>query len=142
MENLKTILLRLTKFIGLELLIIVGLIFVINNVLVKNDVRIISDGIGYYDYLPALFIHHDLNRKDKSINQDAEYYHRISLIDAYVPYEDKLVNKYSCGTALLHSPFFFWSYINTSRTNEKSDGYQTEFQRTAYYSALFYLFLG
>ncbi len=72
MENLKTILLRLTKFIGLELLIIVGLIFVINNVLVKNDVRIISDGIGYYDYLPALFIHHDLNRKDKSINQDAE----------------------------------------------------------------------
>jgi hypothetical protein len=132
----------MTKLFAAELLIIVSLVVVINNFLVKNEVRIISDGVGYYDYLPAMFIHHDIHRKNFPFDRENKRYHRISQIDAYVPYADKLVNKYSCGTAILHSPFFFWSYLQTVRTFEKEDGYQREFHRTAFYSALFYLFLG
>jgi hypothetical protein len=42
------------------ILYVLLVIFYIGNV----DEKFIGDGKGYYDYLPSIFIHHDLVRKD------------------------------------------------------------------------------
>ena len=94
------------KEIGSELLIIFLFIFLLNTLIGKEDVKINADGIGYYDYLPSLFIHHDFIRKDISVSKDLNYYKRINSLEIYNDYHNRKLNKYPCGTAILQSPFF------------------------------------
>ena len=129
------------KSIGVELLILFAVLFTINNYIGNVDRRISADGIGYYEYLPSLFIHHDLNRKDISVDLNHSKYTRVSELDMYVDFKDRWVNKYPSGTAILQSPFFLTTLVLTERTHSADDGYQQAFQRSVFYAALFYLFL-
>ena len=129
------------KYIANELLIIFILIFLINNYIGKTNKTIHADGVGYYDYLPSIFIHHDILRKDKPIQECPNIYERINNTDVYVNYKDFKVNKYPCGTALLHAPFFVYTYLTTDLDGNYNDGYQKPFQKTIFYSTVFYLFL-
>ncbi|MFA4863681.1 MAG: hypothetical protein WC605_07915, partial [Bacteroidales bacterium] len=72
MKNIKLIL----KSIINEILIIFIFIFLINNYIGNVDKTIKADGVGYYDYLPSLFIHHDLIRKDIPVQKDSILYDR------------------------------------------------------------------
>jgi len=131
---------RFFKSIGVELLILFAVLFTINNYIGNVDRRISADGIGYYEYLPSLFIHHDLNRKDIPVDVNHSKYTRVSELDMYVDFKDRWVNKYPSGTALLQSPFFLATMAVTERTNTTDDGYQQAFQKSVFYAALFYLF--
>ena len=139
--NIKQILIQSAKAIGLELLILFAVLFTINNYIGNVDRRISSDGIGYYDYLPSLFIHQDFSRKDFPVDLNDSHYSRINDLGMYVEFKDRWVNKYPSGTALLQSPFFFVAKSLTNRTGAMDDGYQSEFQRSVFYATLFYLFL-
>jgi len=66
-----------------EVLIIFCLIFLINNYFKNVDTTIKSDGVGYYDYLPSIFIHHDFIRKDIPLQNNSGIYNRINAIGAY-----------------------------------------------------------
>jgi hypothetical protein len=134
-------LIRFFKSIGVELLILFAVLFTINNYIGNVDRRISADGIGYYEYLPSLFIHHDLNRKDFPVDVNHSKYTRVNELDMYVDFKDRWVNKYPSGTALLQSPFFLATMVLTERTNTTDDGYQLVFQKSVFYAALFYLFL-
>jgi hypothetical protein len=100
-----------------------------------------ADATGYYDYLPSLFIYHDLLRKDNPLSKDSILYKRIDSLDFYNDYGDFKVNKYACGTAVLELPFFACTFLRTALEGNYNDGYQQPFQKAIFYAAIFYLFL-
>ena len=124
-----------------ELLIVFLYVFLVYNYIGNTDETIKADGKGYYDYLPSIFIHHDLVRKDIPIEENTGIYDRISEYGVYVDYKDFKVNKYPCGTAILEFPFFLFTYLTTDLEGTKLDGYQLPFQKTIFHAAIFYLFL-
>lgn len=110
----------------------------------KKDVVINADGRGYYEYLPALFIYNDI-RYNYLDTLETDYYKPEQTSQYYVnsAFENK-VNKYFAGTAFLQSPFFAFAHFKTkSQLSEYSaDGFSKPYQRSIFYSGIFYLFLG
>lgn len=133
---------RFRKLIIIEVVIILIYILLINMKVAKVDVVIKGDGVGYYDYLPSLFIHHDMIRKDVPLQIDSSRYDRIAKKQVYVNYNGFKVNKYPIGTSVLQLPFFYFTYLTTPLKGNYDDGYQLPFQRAISYATLFYLFLG
>jgi len=133
---------RYVKYILPELVIILVFILLIQTKVAKVDVDIKADAIGYYDYLPSLFIHHDLVRRSKPVETNPKFYERIDKEGVYVNYKGFKVDKYPIGTALLQWPFFYVTYLITPHSGNPADGYQMPFQRAVLYATLFYLFLG
>lgn len=129
------------KYFIIEVIIIFIYIFLINNYIGNAEKTIKTDGIGYYDYLPSIFIHHDFLRKNNPIQEDSLLYNRIISTDVYVDYKHFKVNKYPGGTALLQLPFFGYTYFTEKLTGDDQDGYQKPFQRNIFYSTIFYLLL-
>jgi hypothetical protein len=137
MKYLSTIL----KSIVAEVVIIFIYIFIINNYIGNVDEKIKADGVGYYDYLPSIFIHHDILRKNSPVQEDSSAYNRIRTIGFYLDYHGFKVNKYACGTAVLQLPFFMYALLTCDLKFDFNDGYQLPFQKSVFYAALFYLFL-
>ncbi len=135
------ILTSILKHFIVEVLIIFSFVFLINNYIGNVDKTINADGIGYYDYLPSIFIHHDFLRKDNPIQEDSLLYNRIISTGVYLDYNDFKVDKYPCGTALLQLPFFAYAYFTSKLLGDNNDGYQRSFQKAIFYAAIFYLFL-
>lgn len=122
--------------------IIILLLVLCANVILGNPKNIIySDGKGYYEYLPSIFIFKDINRKDVPLNDSSILYQRIKSKKHYNDYNGYKVNKYSCGTALLQAPFFLITYSTFNPSHTYDDGYQPIFHKAIYISALFYLFI-
>jgi len=132
---------QILKNVAAEIIIIFLYILLLNNYLGNTNKTLNADGVGYYEYLPSLFIHKDMFRKDVSSDSDTSLYQRISKHAFYVDYEEFKVNKYPCGTAVLEAPFFLLTYLATPSTGNYSDGYQRPYQLAVFYAALFYLFL-
>jgi hypothetical protein len=100
-----------------------------------------SDGKGYYAYLPAIFIYHDL--QFKFINYYEEKYYQLENKVTFTNIiDDKQVNKYWIGTALMMSPFFAIAHFMASITNKTNDGYSFIYQTMIAIGAIFYLLLG
>ncbi len=124
------------------MIIIFGFIFSINNYIGNVEKTINADGIGYYDYLPSIFIHNDFIRYNDSRLENNSLYQRIDQTGVYVDYGNFKVNKYPCGTAILQLPFFSYAYITTQLDDcTDLDGYQKPFQRAVFYAAIFFLFI-
>jgi hypothetical protein len=125
-----------------ELIIIFIFIFLINNYFGNAKTTANADGKGYYDYLPSIFIHHDLIRKGSTSMEDSLLYDRFENLKMYKDYKGYKVNKHACGTAVLQLPFFTYTYLTTNLEGSDEDGYQFPFQVTIFYATIFYLFLG
>lgn len=124
-----------------ELLVIFLFVFIVNNYFFNSEVRIAGDGIGYYDYLPSIFIHHDFIRYKADAKLNPEKYARITAVCTTLDFKDKKVDRYFCGTAVLQFPFFYYTYLTQPRINATNDGYQKPYQDAVFYAAVFYLFL-
>ncbi|HHZ63911.1 MAG TPA: hypothetical protein EYN51_00155 [Flavobacteriales bacterium] len=129
------------KSIVIEAFVIFTYVFLINNYIGNVETTIHADGIGYYDYLPSIFIHHDLVRNDIPLREDSGAYSRINALGVYVESGNYKVDRYPVGTAILQLPFFLYTYLTTDLEGEPEDGYQSPFQKTIFHAALFYLFL-
>jgi len=130
------------KSIFAELIIGFLLLFALNNYIGQEDETIKADAIGYYDYLPSLFIHKDLIRKNTPFATNQKLYERIDIRGNYNDYNGYKVNKYPIGPAVLQLPFFLFTYNVTHFSGSYDDGYQVEFHKTVYYAAIFYLIFG
>src|ERR1051326_500059 len=75
---------------------------------------IYSDGKGYYEYLRASFINHNLKNEDS-----LQGFIRIS--------DHQPVIKSFCGTAIACSPFFAVAYVISKFNSQLTDGYTKEF---------------
>lgn len=103
---------------------------------------IASDGKGYYAYLPAVFIYHDLNFGFFENLDRKKYYNENTFYEYRLPYEDKVINKYYCGTAVAQLPFFLMAHAITKATGGDADGYSKWYQIFVGLAALFWLLVG
>lgn len=100
-----------------------------------------SDGKGYYAYLPAVFIYHDLQFNFVD-DYEKKYYHPENKVKFTIDYNNKKVNKYWLGTAVLMSPFFALAHTVATLSNLPNDGYSFIYQAMIAIAASFYLLLG
>lgn len=120
------------------LLVVLGHLLYSGGIKTSTDV-IRSDGKGYYDYLPAVFIYNDLQFGFRSMdfpNTEKNLAHSI-------PSKNGLVNKYTCGAAVLWSPFFGVTHLYLKSTAPQlATGYSEPYHQAIYIAALFYLLAG
>lgn len=136
---LKNNLIKFFRLVYFEvLLILFGSFFYIRYI--PHDLPIIrSDGKGYYDYLPALFIYNDLSFSFRG--KEIEKYSADTSLN--IPVNGRHVNKFTCGTAILSSPFFLIGH-SWALASEKyqPNGYSKPYQQSVYIGALFYCCVG
>ncbi len=100
---------------------------------------IVSDGKGYYAYLPAIFIYNDLNF---GFNQTVEKFDHPETW--YTDYRYKLdkkriFTKYYVGTAIAYSPFFLIAHGWSLMMGWQADGYTAIYHGSVLIAALFYM---
>lgn len=131
-------------FYSLVICFILSLFYLSGNRLNKQRWKevIVSDGIGYYSYLPALFIYNDLNYSyfySDSLDYIAI---RFGAGSFCYPINNKAVNKYYSGEALAIAPFFIVSDVITQLTHGERDGYSFYYQASVAIAGLFYFLFG
>lgn len=100
-----------------------------------------TDGQGYYAYLPAIFIYHDLQFGFVD-NINDTYYEETKRARYVVPTETGTVNKYFVGTAIVQTPFFLAGCALSSVAGLPVDGYSWPFQLMVGIGAIACLILG
>jgi len=105
---------------------------------------ILSDGAGYYAYLPAYFIYDDLqfeftrpNNKKRPDSESARDYFFMNRTA-----EGKPINKYFVGTAVAQLAFFTGALWVANLFDYPVDGYSFPFQCSVAIAAIFWVLLG
>ncbi|MCW3085152.1 MAG: hypothetical protein JWP12_2518 [Bacteroidetes bacterium] len=88
-----------------------------------------SDGKGYYEYLPSIFIKKNIAEQ----TPDDRFIFKT---------ETGNINKYYAGTAVAMLPFFTAGYIKAGINHDPQDGYSPPFQKAISIAGLFYLCIG
>jgi len=100
------------------------------------------DALGYYQYLPAVFIYHDIGRQTWLEGVDSVYQvsggHLYQVTD--LPNGNR-ATKYFCGLALLQAPFFAVGHAVAGVTGAAQDGFSPPYQWAIALSPLFYVIL-
>ncbi len=97
--------------------------------------EIYADKSGYYIYLPAAFIY---GFYESSYPDSID----VRIGDGFSFYRGKLVTKYTCGVALLTSPFFIITHLIQLASGETADGFSPAYLNYTYMAAIFYLLAG
>lgn len=100
------------------------------------------DAKGYYAYLPAVFIYQDLNFGFFDTIEKDKYYSEKLFYDYRKSYDNKTINKYFCGTALLELPFFGIAHLYAHNSKYIADGYSKPYSILINIAAIFYSCLG
>jgi len=106
-----------------------------------NGPPIRSDGVGYYLYLPAIFIHHDISLQSIAVEHFNGHIPRWTGATIYADTQNYLI-KYPIGEALLMTPFFLLAYLASLIVSAKINGFSSLFQYAAAISGLFYATAG
>jgi glycosyltransferase involved in cell wall biosynthesis len=85
-----------------------------------------SDGLGYYQYLPAAVLQHNLRTGQGWC---------VTMADG------RLLNKFTMGVAFMQSPFFFMANIWQYLTNNADNGYSNTYAFFILSGAMLYCFL-
>jgi hypothetical protein len=108
-----------------------------------------SDGVGYYVYLPAVFLDHDLTLKrtgKRSFGGDPAYIPGVNWVRTAVPVgrpgQHEPLDQFGVGEAVLMAPFFAAGDALAAITHERRDGFSWPYQAAAAASGLVYVLLG
>ncbi|MEI7489863.1 MAG: hypothetical protein WCK92_00550 [Bacteroidota bacterium] len=102
-----------------------------------------SDGKAYYAYLPAIFIHHDLQYKFVEDYEWVYYPHDKAAFKEFRMKAGKgVVNKTYPGMALVWTPFFLTAHFIAWLELFHTDGYSLPYQYMIALASLFFLWLG
>jgi hypothetical protein len=104
----------------------------------KIDFVIKADVNGYYAYLPAYFIEHDVTLKFLS-NPKTQNYGKYYNVPGP---NNSLLIKYTCGVSILHAPFFLAAHLLAPAFNQPQDGYSDIYEIALLLSSSVYLILG
>jgi len=131
-----------------ELVFVANLFFIIPN----HDFKIwwqrpiVNDAMGYYAYLPAIFIYHDLTYD--FINEPWQKHYKDvakdNPKDAFiVKFKGQEVNKYPPGVTYFQSPFFLIAHVSAKILGKEADGYSNIYMYFMCIGAIFwqYIFL-
>lgn len=108
---------------------------------------IVADGLGYYAYLPAVFIYHDTHLEFKWFDEVFNANYEDHLFEKptqnfMVPYGNRMINLYYPGQSLLQLPFFLLAHASAKLFHYPPDGFSLPYQLGMGISALFYTLLG
>lgn len=99
------------------------------------------DGVGYYNYLPAVFIYQDLSFD--FYEQVKEENPRTELDFAFkTKTKTGIINKYYAGTALCNMPFFLTAHLLSNNSGHATDGYSFYYLLGIQLASFFYLIIG
>ncbi len=107
-----------------------------------------SDGEGYYLYLPAIFIYHDLSMKwtQPLWGQSLQLVDQPNLDNEWnglFAYKAGVyLDKYPTGLAILWTPFFLAAHVLTVVTGHQATGFTKWYQAAVGFAAAFYASLG
>jgi hypothetical protein len=101
-----------------------------------------SDGKGYYAWLPAIFIYHDLNFEFYEKTEIQNSYDKNRVSDYRVNHNGQTLDKFTAGTGLCILPFFLAAHFLTVIFGYPADGYSQLYAIFVNIAALFYLFTG
>jgi hypothetical protein len=130
--------------IVLWIIAIITLLSIVNTSF-KKDYKtgiIEADAKGYYAYLPAIFIYHDLNFGFYDEIERVTYYNPNLGYEYLREHNSKTINKYYVGTSVCLAPFFLTGHVLTLITGRVADGYSYYYTMMVHLGALFYLILG
>ncbi|TSJ48175.1 hypothetical protein [Fluviicola chungangensis] len=107
----------------------------------RDATPIVSDGAGYYAFLPNWFIYEGTDFEFiKEIN---EKYPKTGFKDNFSTLKNgKLYYKYYTGTAQCLTPFFLIGHAHAQMAGEDADGYSWPYQLWLNVGMLFYVMLG
>jgi hypothetical protein len=138
------------KIINKYIILIIGCILVISASNIQwwkdskgredNWVIIETDGKGYYAYLPAIFIYHDLQYS--YFETIEEKYYATLRQDFRSSVNGRKVNKYYAGTAVAMAPFFLVAHGLTLATGNVPDGFSKYYNIVINIAGIFYLLAG
>lgn len=128
------------------------LVFAINIFLIpfNHDFKIwwqrpiVNDAMGYYAYLPTVFIYHDLSYN--SIQEPWRLHNKdVPGNDAKIPfvvnYKNHEVNKYPPGVAYYMAPFFITAHIIAKTFGLEADGYSDIYMYFICIAAIFWQYI-
>jgi hypothetical protein len=111
-----------------------------------------GDTWGYYLYLPALFIHGDLDNLEKSLESRKKYHpgyysahqekNPLGIGEAHLSPIGRKVNKYTIGMAILYAPFFFMAHLYSKIFGITADGYSFIYIYLVHLSSVIYIMIG
>jgi len=132
----------LHKYLNVELGLIILALFVNLAVFKQNETKITADGRGYYEYLPATFIYHDLSFTYRdSLETDGTFIR--SMDNIFVDYKGRKIDKYFSGLAVLWIPFFTMAHAYATLSSDHiANGFSYPYQLSILLAALFFLYLG
>ncbi len=108
-----------------------------------GEATISYDVSGYYMYLPAVFIYHDLRELRFLPEIIADYRPTDDPYQAFTTPEGHRVMKYSLGQSLLYAPFFGLAHAFATVSGAyPADGFSLPYQLGVSLSALCFSFLG
>lgn len=107
----------------------------------KKSEIIKSDGLGYYSYLPSLFIYGNFTQ-DFLKKNFADNYLGTGIPEYVQMIDGKPVDKYFFGTAVLMYPFFMTAHLLSLFFHQPADGYSFLYQYFMGLSAIFYVLIG
>ncbi len=102
---------------------------------------VISDGKGYYAYLPATFVYHDMNMMFFD-SIEAKYYDENTRYQYRTAAHGKVIDKYFAGVAVMQAPFFLAGHFITLMSDEPADGYSKWYIIAICIGSIFWLGIG
>ncbi|HLO70030.1 MAG TPA: hypothetical protein VK167_04125, partial [Flavipsychrobacter sp.] len=101
------------------------------------------DNLGYYMYLPGIFIYHDIDKLEWMPAIDAKYgMTGGSFYQAEKLEDGNYVDKYLGGVAIMQLPFFAGAHFVAQQYGYPTDGFSPPYQYTVAFAAIFYALLG
>jgi len=126
-------------------ILIFGVLFVVsinlNSGKGYSDGIIEADGKGYYAYLPAIFIYHDLNFSFFDEIENEKYKSEYHFYEYRIGAKGKVINKYYVGSAVAMAPFFLAGHFLSIITKQPLDGYSWYYTFMINIASLFWLFI-
>jgi len=126
--------------IGLVLTIVITVFFWGST---NYEYRIVnSDGRGYYAYLPAVFVQHDMSFQETYEAEKKEFQKSFSPFHLIKGENGRTFNKYYPGVAIMQAPFFLMAYLIESTYSNDITGYSILFLKFLQIGSIFYFMLG
>lgn len=107
-----------------------------------TEATISYDVAGYYFYLPAIFIYHDIHHLEFQDGLMEKYKYSDAPYQGVLLPDRTYTMKYSIGAAIMYAPFFFIAHIYCSIAGFNADGFSLPYQFMLSFGCLLYVFIG
>lgn len=110
----------------------------------RNYNTFYGDALGYYVYLPSIFIYHNLDNPGNvpAENIDGGIAWHFDQMKSQKTIKGYVLDQYTYGVALMESPFFFAAHLYSKMTRQKATGYSIVYSDFLKAGALLYATLG